>query len=338
MPDQAQQSNAEVVTIMTEFVFYPKLSKTMAENAHITVEHFLLDYYNDQNCSVSLGSVEPGTRNYVSDTYDVWKPELDGLIVKTQVAISYPHLLKGPDGIIAKTALLSPCILWASKRMSTAGVILPAKQERIEGRHIYGFSHSFAPGELVGDLSLRVEFYVKQPAFELSENESMLADEMGMLLGSPVDETVLEFDDKNMDFPIGEFSEPGGPLWKIELGEWEDPRIDRFSEENIQLLLNIAHPDCPKNTDHGFSNATVLAEILAEAYFLVFEKVRRFHEDAWGDIMHKSSNIEPGSICQVLLWISETSSKAFKWDTPDGMMFSIKEVVDKGFEMAMKND
>ena len=314
---------------MSNIHFFPRLTEELVEKSGCRTTEYELSYLSPSGDECHL-ELPKGRVCVVTDPADIWQIRKDGLVLEKTVIIEYPQELKGPNGVAPACARILPCILWTNHRLSSAGVITPS--EAMESpRLACKFKQVFEPGTLSGDLTLELALYVSSPADVLGPGEELLMNKPGVLLGFLEEPIVMDFDGSTMDFPVEEFEDPNGPLWQMQFEPWSDPREDLFSNASFTLLLNAKHPDCPKNMGGQATNKTLLCEILCEAYFLVFEKVREFHDDsAWEDMI-SDTGLTPDSICSTLHWFSQRGEEPFDWSTPEGRMQSIKKIVDQSF-------
>ena len=307
--------------------FYPKLTEELAYRAGLEPSNYELCYKAEGSWH-ALEYEGRKTKERLTDPDGMLDASLDTILVEKKLFIDYPGELFGPNGIAPDGAELSACILWSCPKLSTAGVIEPSRV--IENETVLcSFSHEFEPGEIDGELVLDLQLYLMEPADFLGEGEAWLQNESGVLLGSIEGQRHYFLDDEYMDFPISEVDEPGKPLWRMVFYDWEDPREDPFSEESFELLLNRAHPDCPAIAAAGVNNMAMLAELLATAYLLIFERVRSFEGgSAWKDTMN-ATNCSKGSISSVLNWFSKgLPDREFDWSTSEGMLYDIKSIVE----------
>lgn len=310
--------------------FYPRITSELVEKAGIVVSDYEFAYLGPDgaNCDLSVSGNRVAT---LSDPLELWQMKADGVILYARVYIEYPECLFGPDGIVPSGADFQPCILWTNKATSVAGAIRPSETSRDRGVE-YRFVHVFSAGEITGDLDLNMILYLARAADRVDDNEAMLINETGVNLGEIGRTFTVDFDGDSMEFPIEEYEDDDGPLWKIVFEAWEDPREDLFSEASFTLLLNTKHPDCPKISGASVSNQPLLQEIMAEAYFLIFEKVREFEDGAaWRDMI-TNTDLAADSICSVLHWFSQRNGdEPFDWATPEARMACIKRIVDLSF-------
>ena len=309
--------------------FYPRVTEALLENAGKQPSEYKFSF-TTPNGEVSELQLTRGRDCTLIDPNDIWKLKEDGFTLSRKLEIEYPERLKGPNGVIPKDGRALPCILWNSTDRSSAGVILPEVQSE-EPSLICRFEKTFSAGSIYDGLTLDLVMFVSQQANCVQSDEMNLMNEAGVLLGNIEPSLTIDFSGGNMEFPIEEFEEQGGPLWRMQFESWSDPREDLFSSASFTLLLNAQHPDCPKITNGEVSNLPLLKEILGEAYFLLFERVHDFDEgEAWDDMIN-DSDLLPESICSVLHWFSERGDEPFIWSTPEERLISIKRIIEQGF-------
>lgn len=321
---------------MSNIHFYPRLTDSLIDKSGYRSREYIFTYRmapDAQEIQLTLGKGKVST---LTDPNQTWNLGEDGLRLNKVVTFDYPTVLKGPNGVAPARASVLPCILWTNKKLDLTGVIRPSVDSK-EPSLTCTFNHEFEAGAIAGDLQLDMILYLAESADALDEGEEILMNETGVNLGRLEEPLFIDIDGDVTNFPIEEFGEPDGPLWRMQFEPWEDPRDDLFSEASFTLLLNNKHPDCPKIANGAISNETLLREIIAQAYFLIYEKVREY-EGAWED-MQKNSNLVPDSICSVLHWFSERDAdKPFDWGTPEGRLLSIKRIVDLSFEVDDTNE
>lgn len=306
--------------------FFPRVTDELVGKLGVDSSDYLFSYYLEDH-PVELSFIRKRGLFAVEDPSEVWKISEDGLRVQKSVSIDHPEKLFGKKGVAPAESYLAICILWTNRRLSQTGVIHAARADYDRGVHL-DFDHMFEPGTLCGDLSLDLVVYLKEPAVVVSSDELHLMNEAGAILGSLEEQTDITFDNNCMEFPIGEVHRPGEPLWWMSFSSWTDPREDSFSEENIQLILNTAHKDCPEIKNGKTTRQDVLLEVLAGAFFSIFEKVREMDDaEIWSN-MKDDTGLQPGSICGVLHQFSRMDPEhEFLWSSIEGRMLSIKRIV-----------
>lgn len=300
---------------MADLRFYPYLTDELKDICGCNANKYRFVYYVN---GIESGLMQKGTNVIkLSDPTGDWDLKLDGITLKRTVSIAYPDLLYGLDGIACRDAELGICIIWTNNRLTQTGHILPKSDiSNQAGRTCY-FEHTFPAGEIDGDLELALCMYIKKAATNIKPDEIELMNEEGVFVGE-IDNIVIDFESVYMEFPIEECNSPNEPMWWIEFSPWEDPKsIEKFTKDNICLYLNRHYPACPM-TDGSIKNIDLLIDILATAYFMMFQ---RLSEE---DLAATRNNVglEPNSICSILYqFISETD---LRFETPELLLKSLQ--------------
>lgn len=310
--------------------FFKQLTPEMVESSSFKITKKYL-YTPPEGGERDLGDPAPKGRSFGDD---YWEVVSDGLVVRARASVAYMKVFLGPDGVAPAGADLDVAIRWRSKKTTSAGISPSAYRTAGPSGTTFDFEVAFHPGTLAGDLEIEPVLYIKSPSPEVAEGEERLMNEAGAILGPLEEATCISFDGTDGRFPIVEASDPSAPLWWVEYSEWGDPRSDAFSDENVRLVLNTARKDCPKMGMAGIKGQEVLREIVASAYYLIFEKVREHSEQdpqVWDDLVN-GENLEPGSICSALYELTQAIGESFDWGVPEKRMRSIKAAVDASFE------
>ncbi|MPM77936.1 hypothetical protein SDC9_124946 [bioreactor metagenome] len=240
--------------------------------------------------------------------------------IKKEVVVSYPDILHGPSGVACKNAIIGICIIWKNNALTQTGYILPLPNEDIikNGKRICRFDHTFLPGEISKDLILSVVLYIKEPANVVFSGEEILINEAGVTIGE-IDNVVLNFDSIYMELPIEELNSKDHPLWWVEFSQWEDPKVDLFSKENLCIYLNPHHSGCPL-IGSEIKNLDMLIEIVSMTYFFIFN---RLSEE---DLLAIKSDIGlcPNSICSIMNQFLLGCEDPLHWESPERLLSSIR--------------
>lgn len=314
-------------------VFFPRVTDDLANRAGLKTTDYRF-YYENEGKRTALASTQKGGVTTLED--EGWYLSQDGIGFEKVVDIDHPELFFGPEGVVPSKAYAALCIIWTCKAFSHTGIIYPYSGEYgKDGAHVK-FRHEFEAGTLNGDLTLELALYLKTSAPDVLEDEAHLMNEAGVLLGSLEDPLRISFAGNAMLFPIGWIESPKDPLWWVEFSDWDDPRSDQFSAENVSLVLNKSHKDYSSTNGDKGMGTEVLNEIFAAALFLMFEKVREFSDpEPWQEmISNDTSSFEPGSICGVLHQVSQMDPDAeFAWTNAEARMTSLKRIVDRRMRM-----
>ena len=135
-----------------------------------------------------------------------------------------------------------------------------------------------------------------------------------------------------MDFPVQEVNSKQQPLWWLELGDWIDPRIDLFNEDNLCLYLNSSYNCCPKLGD-TIKNMDVLIEIITTAYTMIFQKIIDME-----CLAHTVNDVdlEPGSISKIMFYFWSGCDTPIDTSSPERMHKTIwpnvETMINRGSE------
>ena len=149
--------------------------------------------------------------------------------------------------------------------------------------------------------------------------------EEGVSVGE-IETVVVDFNSVFMDFPIEEYSSDKEPRWWIEFQQWEDPRsIDMFTKENVCLYLNPYYSACPM-TDGNIKNIDLMIDILASAYFMMFDRL----SDDELRATRQNIGLAPNSICSILnYFIGTCNDPELRFDSPEALMKTLQMNIRK---------
>lgn len=307
---------------MERILFYPTLTPEMMDAAGIVVDKYAFSYEYQKN-HYPL-QAEGSSTIILKDPLEIWTIETEGLIFDKTVRIAYPDLLKGSSGVICQNAELGVGIIWTNKKLTQTGIILPTVDEETPQGRVCQFHHCFKPGTISGDLELLTTAFVKTKATQLIPGEEDLINEVGVTVGS-LEQTVIDFNNLFMAFPIEEIKSENAPLWWVEFSEWEDPKtIDLFSRDSLCLFLNPYYDACPvpsTNIELGKTkNVDLLIDILAQTYLLAFQRL--------SDEELKATKQDVGlanySVCSVLHQFIENCTEELRWESPEKLLKSLQ--------------
>ena len=245
------------------------------------------------------------TTNYgeivISDIDSSWAPDSNNLKVKLEVKIDKPSDLFGPFGI--------------TNFMNTIGF----------GVHVFSNEAKFQYSENVGSIKLysdqknwtlikefpqgslrgKVHFHLfmyLEKAVKKSPDQAELA---GMILTeNNLAEFVISVDGEGSSFPIGEYEEVGGPLWKLET-YFTEPDTDIFNYDNVRVLFNTKHPVFLKVKEEKQKvSQCLMQEVMVEAMAMIINKVLFS-----GDIDYEHlDEAAPGSVLAAVQYWLDTFS------------------------------
>ena len=303
---------------MENLFFFKKLTDKLIDDSGCICDKYIFSY-NYQGNSYPLKQKGSSTIKLTDPTLDSWNVKEDGLTLKKKVTITYPDFLKGASGIACKDAEIGICIIWTNKALTQTGYILPVEGGDIVfgGQRICRFEHTFLPGEIMNDLELSLVMYIKKPADVVYPGEESLINEAGVTVGE-LENVVLNFESIYMELPIEEYKSDSHPLWWIEFSQWEDPKVDLFSKENLCIYLNPNYSGCPLIGD-DIKNMDMLIEIISMSYYLIFNRLS--DEDL--SATKNDIGLNPISICSIMHQFI-LSCDDLHWEAPERLLASIR--------------
>ena len=301
---------------MEKIQFYSKLTPEILENCGYQSDKYAFTF---QYQGVTYDLKQKGSSIIkLSDPNDIWKVEDEGISLEKTVRIAYPNLLFGKDGVACHGAEIGICIIWTNKTLTQTGIILPISDITTGAGRTCKFSFRFNRGELSGDLELVLSMYIKKRADTVPEGEDVLINEEGVSVGE-IETVVLDFNSTYMEFPIEEYRSEKEPLWWVEFSQWEDPKVDLFSKENLCLYLNPHYDSCPMVGEH-IKNLDLLIDILSSTYALIF--FRLSDEDLTATC--SDVGLENNSICSILHQFIESCTYPLRFNPPEVLIKTLQ--------------
>lgn len=226
------------MAMSNQISLYRKINDNLKEKAGITVSMPELYYFvNDKREIIDLEKCESNIIT-INEFDEKWTPSEHGLSIEISFVIKNPAALFGEDGVTQKNNTLAMAAHLHSKTSFFQKTISFDKIEYSENSVRLHFKHQFKKEELRGSLNLDFYIYVK----ELKEKFPLHAQHQGMSV--TVDNLfsyLFIFDGEGSVFPITEFEEKNGPLWKVNKN-WTDAAYEPFNINFVNLSLNTVHP------------------------------------------------------------------------------------------------
>lgn len=300
---------------MNELSFFPVLTEELIEDCGCRCGKYTFSFvYQDQKRELAQSG-----KNTIklSDPLEIWKIEDEGLSFEKKVEISHPHLLYGKQGVAPRGSEIGVCIIWTNRSLTQTGYILPSTDNQTPTGRTCTFIYTFTPGEIKGDLELSLVLYLKNSSKEVAYDETHLINEEGVTLGE-LELISLDFNSIYMEFPIEECNAKDQPLWWVEFSQWEDPRVDLFSKENVCLYLNTAHDACPM-VGETIQNIDLLIQIISTTYLLIFKRMS--DEDLYAT--KYDVGLSPNSICSIMHQFI-LGCENLQWESDENLLRSIQ--------------
>lgn len=239
------------------------------------------------------------------------------------MSIKTPQILFGPEGIAAHDATLGIAVsvisLTSNHRFAIPVQTFSKGDESVSGCFKFELPKSFYRDKIIFR-SLLYLFDKGNP----TEEEANLADLPGTVLGT-LDEIIVFVDGTGSLFPVKKESDCAKPLWRVEC-DWTDPFYDLFSDENVCVIFNQAHPNYSLlKIEDGMNGSPFLADVIASALQIIITKTVEAVGGA--DELFASTDAVPGSILDAVRYFVST----FGWDptAPERLAETIRMDFDR---------
>lgn len=312
-----------------QFNLFPLLDDSLKSRAEITMDESEFSYTDDnEDFTLELKEKnENGTSytGYLRDQRCVWYPETHNLKVKISGSIKNPSLLFGPEGIVCHDAHIGIGIQWISTKTDHRGIVRCKDMKSSDRECNFNTLIKFDKNFVKGSIQLNTILYLKKEG-NPDENERHLNNISGTILG--VIESCEVFVDGNGSiFPVSTVNKPGEPLWWVYYDTSADPMTDSFEEENVELIMNSAHPNFSLlKIDSSMKESVFLVEILSAAMVIIIDSAKEALGSEW-ESMIDSKDFSTGSIAEALYYFKNK----LMWDfsDPSALSLSIHDYFDK---------
>ena len=309
---------------------FPKMTRSLYVKTGYSSGVFKFNYYyKGEMRSLKAEATDTSTSKCtvlkLSDQVAQWNPEENNLFVEYNCSFRSPQFLFGEQGLAALNgSVIGVALLWLDPDANQRGVQAIGdiasstnKPCSISGRL------AFPEKQLKGTLELQTVLYLKKRGLP-NNRERHLAILEGTIFGI-IDVTRIVIDGNGSIFPVHEIKALNEPLWWIRC-DWEDPRLDRFTDENVCLFLNTAHKDYPSlNINEGIKNSPLLMEIVCSALQIIIVKV--LNDDAATSDTINGSNLEEGSISSVVHYFLNTFGINYSKDNPELLAIDVRKAI-----------
>lgn len=218
---------------------YRKINSEKAKEAKIDFYPLELSYErNDVNVSIDLSAIED-TDIAINKFDSMWCPHVNELKIKQELIIGNPKALFGENGVTCEENQIGYAVHIHSKDsyFQVIKEIGSISFEDKEGLKLT-FEEYFESDFLRGIINLDFFLYLK----EVQKTKPYFASKKGMKLTSEdLNSYRIIVDGSGPSFPITDFSEKDGQLWKVNKN-WIDASEDSFDSSNVSLMINKEHP------------------------------------------------------------------------------------------------
>lgn len=255
---------------MNTFSLFKQIDRKLYEEVGIEVEDYRISYYSEGEEIDFEMEVQPFSTVVMSELSTDWMPENNDLVISQKIRFKNPEILFGVDGVTLEENTLGIGMHIHSRTAMFQQTISKAEIRFDDLKNEYYVSHHFDSSVLRGKVNIETFIYTK----EINKIYPKHAEIQGMKVSQGnLSELSLIIDGTGSVFPIGEFSEESGPLWKMEFGNF-DATVDMMSFDNLRLLLNNKHRLFNQIKDGKTPiSRGLMAEIMSQAMTLIISKV-----------------------------------------------------------------
>lgn len=259
---------------------FNKFYKDDLDNLDISIEDLKIstnirNANNDQNW-IKLQNLKEQT--ILLNKHDAgFSPTDNELIFSISFRINKPELLFGENGVTLKNNEIGIAVTLSSNKSSFQRTLRIGTLKSFNSNKSFEFIYHFKESFLRD--SIRIDFF-----FFLASNKKTHKNHSD-LIGSRLSDNFATFtllvDGDGSIFPITEFSEHGGPLWKFNKF-WTDANEDSFDIDNLSLSLNNKHKYFEKLVESNtLESKRVLKEILSSTLeLIIYETCLEIKEDS----------------------------------------------------------
>ncbi|MBG9982132.1 hypothetical protein HZY86_03300 [Aerococcaceae bacterium DSM 111020] len=301
---------------------YKKIDGPLLEQINLSDFQIQISY-TDKLESITLRTDE--TRNdsfYINEHDPEWNPNLDNMVLSVSFTINNPSALFGTTGVTS----LKNKIGIASKIHSKQSNFQEIKTHQIISSDISELSVkidlTLLKGMLKGEFNLDLFFYIA----EINERLPWQADQLGMIVSQgPIISFSFLVDGDGSDFPITEFQEPKGALWRFEK-DWVAADEDIFEASNVRLALNTSHP-LFEQIKNGKTRVSIklMNDIITQFISLIVQQVILIE----GFSIEDAENATDNSILRMVqYWVT-----TYNIDT--STIYSITNSINKNMQISM---
>lgn len=300
----------------------PTITEDLLKKAGVSLQGILFTL-TTSGLSEEEVELKKNSNNVWTDENELWTPEKHDLTISGTLVVTDLSQFLGPAqkgrygdkacGIVPRGAEIGFALQWIStcrdlktNAFTMSGCILPDPPKKTGARGLrYRFEHTFPAGTIKGALTLSIFAYVKKAAETVQDDERMFMNEMGYMFSPFIDTAKYAFQPDVVPFPIKEVSDPGKPLWWLEIHEKEidDPAVEMFQESNVSICINKASPgfDALLLKKNRATLITVHTDIVATAYFLIVKYLQGHPEcpNFWPKMM-TGEGLERNTIAEVI--------------------------------------
>ncbi len=301
---------------------YKQIDNSLLEEIRLSNSQIFFSYASRPDNIVLSNNLTHSESFYLNEFDSEWNPNLDDLMLTVSFTIKKPSVLFGSSGVTSSKNKLGIASKIYSKQSNFQEIkthqIIKSDQDNIQ----VVIDLNLSKGKLKGNFNLEIFFYLS----ELNEVLPWQANQVGMIVNK---DSIFNFsflvDGDGSNFPITEYQEPKGALWKFEK-DWVAADEDIFEASNVRLAMNTSHPlfEQVKNGKTRAS-AKLMDDIIAQFISLIIQQVILIENFSIEEAAQATDN----SILQMVhYWVTT-------YDIDTSTIYSITNSINKNLQKTM---
>lgn len=313
------------------FTVYPLLTEDVKNNSGFEAKDWEFQYTDVDDFKIICENKTENAIGYsaaLKDPRGVWAAETFGLNVLRVFKFADYSVFFGSKGLAAKNAEIGLALSWISTGSDCRGVLPLGSFYQNETPEEVFVEHYFDRDLLKGSLILDIIIYLKNSGIQ-EEDEKHLAKKIGTVLGT-LSHCEFFIDGDGSFFPIAEVNEPGRPLWWVDYNDGADPFTDMFTENNVAVYFNAAHPNYRAlKIGSSLKDSPLFLEVISTALMIIIDSVKSNAGPDW-DLIISGEDFDSGSIAQAINYFVNK----LEWDitSPVNLSNSIRAFFDKNLQ------
>ncbi|MDK2845114.1 MAG: hypothetical protein PWP69_1906 [Enterococcus sp.] len=315
--------------ISNQISLYKKIDDQLIDSAQFSIGQPRLSYKMGNEIKDIELSDEIQEIIQINEYDSMWSPNENNLIIMQELSVITPSVFFGDEGVTGDNNKIGVAVHIHSKSsgfQKTIDIGIISNQNNPVRLNLH---EEFPVATLRGILNLDFFFYLK----EVNEVNIFQAKHEGMILSEGnIHSLIIIIDGEGSSFPMSEFEDKQGPLWRLEKN-WVEANLDTFDSSNVNLSLNTAHPLFEElKKDFRKVNRALMGDIMIQAMSMIIQQTVIIE----GNSLDNEDDVLTGSIlAAVKYWVS-----AYEVDISD--MFSIQNSLrgklDRQFLEGGQND
>src|SRR5699024_7387776 len=217
---------------------YRKIDDVMKEKAGVEISKPRFSYVaeNEENVIHLPNDFDKVT--YLNQYDSLWSPIIHDLTINQSFFIKRPEVFFGEQGVsMPQNQLGIAAHIHSASSHFQKTISFGTITSNINSIEL-PFHYQFPRSSLRGNVEIDYFIYLKTNEVYFSQH----ANEVGMnICDEDIENILIIIDSKGSIFPITEYEDKNGQIWKLQKN-WIEPGVDGFDSSNINLCINTLHP------------------------------------------------------------------------------------------------